>query len=50
MVVGGHQSFQIFRQKKPGFLGKKKIYLCLNLGMRFCITWLVLPNYKEISL
>ena len=46
MVVGARQSFQIFRQKKPGFL--EIIDLCLNLGIRFCITWLV-PNYKEIS-
>ena len=31
---------------KPGFL--EIIEVCLNLGIRFCITWLVRPNYKEI--
>ena len=25
------------------------IEVCLNLGIGFCITWLVLPNYKKIS-
>ena len=47
MIVVARQSFQFFRQKKTGFLGK--IDLCLNLGIGFCTTWLVLPNYKEIS-
>ena len=42
MLVGACQSFQFFRQKKPGFL--EIIDLCLNLGIGFCITWLVLPN------
>ena len=46
MEVGVCQSFQFFR-KNPGFL--ETIDLCLNLGIGFCITWLVLPNYKEIS-
>ena len=46
MVVGARQSFQFFRQK-PGFLEIVEDYL--NLGIRFCITWLVLPNYKKIS-
>ena len=47
MVVGVRHSFQFFRQKKPGFL--QIIELWLNLGIRFCITRLVLPNYEEIS-
>ena len=47
MVVEARQSFQFFRQKKPGFL--KIIDLCFNLGIGFCITWLVLTNYKDIS-
>ena len=46
MVVGAPQSFQFFRQK-PGFL--EIIELCFNLGIGFCMTWLVLPNYKKIS-
>ena len=46
MVGGARQSFQFLRQKKPGYL--EIIDLCLNLSIRFCITWLVLPNYKEI--
>ena len=36
-----------FSEKKPGFL--EIIEVCLNLGIEFCITWLVLPNYKKIS-
>ena len=32
--------------KKPGFL--EIIDVCLNLGIGFCITWLVLPA-KKIS-
>ena len=40
------QSFQFFRQKNLVF---GNIELCLNLGIGFCIAWLVLPNYKEIS-
>ena len=31
-----------FSDKKPGFL--EIIEVCLNLGIRFCITWLVLLN------
>ena len=41
MVVGARQSFQFLRQ--PGFL--ELIEVCLNLGIGFCITGLVLPNY-----
>ena len=26
------------------------IEVCLNLGIGYCITWLVLPNYKTICL
>ena len=37
----------IFETKNPGFL--EITDLCLNLGIVLCITWLVLPNYKEIS-
>ena len=40
MAVGARQSFQFFGQK---------IEVCLNLGIGFCITWLVLPNYKQIG-
>ena len=29
-----------------GFLKIIEVYL--NLGLRFCITWLVLPSYKKI--
>ena len=46
MVVGAHQSFQFFSQK-TGFVGITEVYL--NLGTGFCITWLVLPNYKKTS-
>ena len=46
MVVGARQPFQFFRQK-PGFLEIMEV--CLNLGIWFCITWFVLPNYKKIS-
>ena len=46
MVVGARQ-FSIFQTKKPGFL--EITDLCLNLGIGFCITWLELPNHKEIS-
>ena len=35
MVVGARQSFQFFRQK-ASLLGI--IEVCLNLGIRFCIT------------
>ena len=38
--------FSIFQIKKPGFL--EILDLCLNLGIGFCINWLVLSNYKEI--
>ena len=44
MVVGAHQSFQFFKQR-PGFL--EIIEVCLDLGIGFCMTWLVLPNYKK---
>ena len=44
MVAGTRQSFQFFRQK-PVYL---KI-IDFNLGIGFCITWLVLRNYKKIS-
>ena len=43
MVVGARQSFS---DKKPGFL--EMIKVCLNLGIGFCITWLVLPTYKKL--
>ena len=46
-VVGARQSFQVLR--RTNLVSWKKIDLCLNLGIGFCITWLVLPNYKEIS-
>ena len=57
MVVGTRQSFQFLRQKKTGFLEiihlclnfLEIIDLCLNLGFWIYITWLVLPNYNEIS-
>ena len=45
MVVAARQSFQFFRQK-PSFLDIKEV--CLNLRIKFCITLLVLPNYKKI--
>ena len=44
MVVGARSSFQF---KKPGFLEVTEV--CLNLGIGYCITWLVLPAYKKIS-
>ena len=48
VVVGARQIFQFFRQKNlVSFL--EMIDLCLELGIGFCITLLVLPNYKEIS-
>ena len=34
-----------FSDKKPGFL--EMIQVCLNVGIGFCITWLLLPNYKK---
>ena len=46
MVVGARQSFQFLKQKKTGLL--EIISLRLNLGIGVCITWFVLPNYKEI--
>ena len=45
MVVGVRQSFN-FLDKKAGFL--EIIEICFNLGIRLCITWLVLLNYKKI--
>ena len=47
MVVGARQSFQ-FSDKWSGF--SKIIALWLNLGIGFCITWLVLSNYKKLVL
>ena len=44
MVVGARQSFQ-FTHKSPGF--SEIIELCFNSGIGFCITWLVLSNYKK---
>ena len=46
VVVGARQSFQFFRQK-TWYLGNNRT--CLNLIIGFCITGLVLPNYKQIS-
>ena len=46
MVVGARWSSFNFSDKKPGFL--EIIEVCLNLGIGFCITWLVLPTYKKI--
>ena len=46
MVVGAGQIFN-FSDKKPGFL--EIIDVDLNLGIGFCITWLALPNYRNIS-
>ena len=46
MVARACQSFN-FLDKKPGFL---EIEVCLNLGIRFCMTWLVLLYYGKISL
>ena len=40
--------FFSFSDKKPGFL--EIIEVCHNLGIRFCLSWLVLLNYKKISL
>ena len=31
--------------EKPGYL---EIGVCLDLGIGFCIIWLVLSNYKKI--
>ena len=45
MVVGVRQNFQFFRQKN-WFLGNNR---GLPFGIGFCITLLVLPNYKNIS-
>ena len=46
VVAGACQSFY-FSDKQPGF--SEIIKLCLNLGIEFCITLLVLPNYKKIT-
>ena len=32
---------------ETGFL--EIIEVCVNLGIGFCIIWLVLPNYKKTS-
>ena len=46
MVVGARPIFQFFRQKT--WLLESNI--CVPyLGIRFCITWLILPNYKKNS-
>ena len=45
MVVGARQSFQ-FLDKKPGFLEIREV--CLNLGIKFCITWLVYQIIKKL--
>ena len=42
MIVGAHQKFQFFIQI-TWFLENN----CLNLGIGFGITWLVLSNYKK---
>ena len=47
MTVGARQSFKFFRQKKTSFL--EIIDLCFNLGIGFCITCIVLPNFEEIN-
>ena len=36
-----------FSDKKPGFLEIREVFLKLGIG--FCISWLVLSNYKKIS-
>ena len=41
MVDIARQIFQLFRQKSP------VSQVNLNLGMGFCISGLVLPNYKK---
>ena len=46
MVVGARQSFRFFRQK-TWFLGINRPLPYLAIG--FCITWIVLQNYKEIN-
>ena len=47
MVVGARQSFpDNFSDKKPGFL--EIIEVWLNLGIEFCVTCLILPNYKKL--
>ena len=46
MLVGARQVFN-FSDKKRGSLEIIEVYL--NLGIRSCITWLVLLNYKKIS-
>ena len=48
-VYGSWNSWKFsgFSDKKPGFL--EMIEVCLNLGIRFCITWFVLLIYKKVS-
>ena len=46
MVLGASSKFSFFKKKDPGF--SKIIEVCLNLGIGFCLTWLVLPNYKKL--
>ena len=38
--------FSIFQTKKPGFL--EIIDLCFNLGIGFCITWLIYQIIKKL--
>ena len=40
VAVGARQSFQFFSEI---------IELRLSAGIEFCITWLLLPNYKKIT-
>ena len=47
MVLGACQSFQFFSDKKSGFLEIMEVWF--NSDIRFCTTWLVLPNYENIS-
>ena len=46
LVAGARQSSN-FSGKYPGF--SEVIEVCLNLGIEFCITWLVLSSYKIVS-
>ena len=41
MVVRARQSLEL-----KGFF--EIVEVCLNLGGEFCITWLVLSNYKKL--
>ena len=46
-VVAGFFNLFNFSNKLTGF--SELIKLCLNLGIGFFITWLVLSNYERIS-